>query len=237
MSEWKAKRFWAETSVVAGTGGYELRLDGRPVRTPFKTLLVMPTRSMAEAAAAEWDAQEGVIDPRSMPVTRSANSALDKVAQQHAAVADMLAAYAETDLLCHRAPQPEGLVEQQNKGWNPILDWAENRYGAPLITVAGVLPAEQPATSLAVYQRTVAEFRPFSLTALHDLITLSGSLLLALWVADGAGEAETAWDLSRIDEEWQIAEWGADEEAAEAAAIKRAAFLHAARFLDLSGGA
>ena len=237
MSDWKAKRFWTETSVVEGDTGFELRLDGRPVRTPLKTLLVMPTRSMAEAAAAEWDAQEGVIDPMTMPVTRSANSALDQLMPQQKAVAAMLAGFAETDLLCYRAPQPQGLIDQQNKGWTPILTWAADRYGAPLITVTGVLPAEQPASSLSVYHRAVAAFRPFSMTALHDLVTLSGSLILALWVADGAGEAEAAWALSRIDEDWQVAQWGEDRQAAEEAALKRAAFLHAARFLDLSGGA
>jgi chaperone required for assembly of F1-ATPase len=236
MSEWKARRFWRDASVAEGEAGFEVRLDDRPVRTPLTTLLAMPTRPMAEAVADEWQAQEGVIDPASMPMTRSANAALDKVTPQRAEVTTMLAGYAETDLLCHRADHPQSLIDQQNKGWNPVLAWADDRYGAPLIVVQGILPATHPAASLAAFHVTVSEFRPFSLTALHDLVILSGSLVLALWVASGAGKADAAWALSRIDEDWQISQWGADEEAMEAAEIKRAAFLHAARFLDLSGG-
>lgn len=236
MSDWKARRFWKEASVAEGAAGFEVRLDGRPVRTPLKTLLALPTRAMAEAVAAEWQAQEGVIDPGAMPMTRSANAALDKVTPQQAEVATMLAGYAETDLLCHRAGHPDGLIDLQNKGWNPVLDWAAGRYGAPLAVVQGVLPADHPATSLAAYHAVVSGFRPFSMTAFHDLVTLSGSLILALWVADGRGAADAAWALSRIDEDWQISQWGADEEATEAAEIKHAAFVHAARFLDLSAG-
>lgn len=236
MSAWKARRFWQDASVVEGETGFEVRLDDRPVRTPLKALLALPTRRMAEAVAAEWQAQEGVIDPASMPMTRSANAALDKVTPQHTEVAAMLAGYAETDLLCHRADHPQGLIDQQNKGWNPVLAWAADRYGAPLATVQGILPASHPAPSLASFRAVVSGFRPFPMTALHDLVTLSGSLVLGLWVADGAGSAEAAWGLSRIDEEWQISQWGADDEATQAAEIKRAAFLHAARFLDLCGG-
>ena len=118
-----------------------------------------------------------------------------------------------------------------------VLTWAAARYDAPLTAVQGILPAVHPDASLAAFHRAVLAFRPFSMTALHDLVTLSGSLVLALWVADGAGDADAAWQLSRIDEKWQISQWGEDEEASQAAEIKRAAFLHAARFLDLAGGA
>ena len=192
---------------------------------------------MAEAVAAEWDAQEGVIDPGAMPFTRSVNAAIDKVTPQHGEVAAMLAGYAETDLLCHRAGYPEGLIDQQNKGWNPVLDWLGDRYNAPLIAVESVLPTDQPATSLSILANLVLGFRPFSLTGFYDLVALSGSLVLALHVADGASAAEAVWPLSRIDEDWQISLWGADDEATEAAEIKRAAFLHAARFFDMAAGA
>lgn len=236
MSDWKAKRFWTETTVERVGDGWQVLLDGRPVRTPRKAAMILPTQDMAQAVAAEWDAQQGLINPLLMPMTRSANAAIDKVATQHAEVAAMLAAYAETDLLCHRADAPVELVDQQNKGWNPVLAWAETTYSAPLNVVTGILPAPQPDQSLATYARIVAGYPPFSLTALHDLVALSGSLLLALHVADGQMPPESAWQLSRIDEDWQIALWGEDEEAAEEAAIKRAAFLHAASFLRLSQG-
>ena len=236
MSEWKAKRFWTEATVAETEGGWQVLLDGRQVRTPLKTVLHLPTREMAEAVAAEWAAQEGEVDPQTMPVTRSANAALDKVATQHGEVAAMLAAYAETDLLCHRATHPEELAAMQSKAWDPVLRWAADHYGAPLNVVAGVLPADQPAESLLRYGREVAAFRPFSLTALHDLVTLSGSLVLGLYAASGQDGADAVWRLSRIDEDWQSAQWGEDEEAAEAAEIRRQAFLHAARFLTLAQG-
>lgn len=237
MSDWKAKRFWKQATISENEDGFGVLLDNRPVRTPLKSLLALPTREMARAVTAEWDAQTGEINPLEMPFTRSANAAIDKVTPQHADVAEMLAAYGETDLLCHRAGHPEGLIIQQNKGWNPVLAWLADRYDAPLVSVEGVLPAAQPDASLAALARAVAAFQPFSLTALHDLITLSGSLALALYVADNACDANTAWHLSRIDEDWQISQWGEDEEATEAAEIKRAAFLHAALFLEMSQGA
>lgn len=236
MSEWTAKRFWKDTSLAEAEGGWQVLLDARPVRTPLKSAMVLPTREMADVVAAEWHAQEGVIDPLSMPVTRSANAAIDKVTVQHSEVAAMLAAYAETDLLCHRAEAPKELADQQNKGWNPVLDWAAETYSAPLAVVSGILPADHPDESLAIYARVVAGYRPFSLTALHDLVTLSGSLVLGLSVANGQIEPDTAWRLSRIDEDWQVSQWGEDEDAAEAAEIKRRAFLHAATFLGLAQG-
>ncbi|WP_071673057.1 ATP12 family chaperone protein [Nioella nitratireducens] len=236
MSEWKAKRFWSDATVGAEADGFAVLLDGRPVRTPLKAPLTLPTRDMAEAVAAEWAAQDKVIDPLSMPVTRSANAALDKVMVQKAEVAAMLAAYAETDLLCHRAESPAELVAQQNKAWNPVLDWAASRYDAPLKVVSGILPATHSDASLARFREEVARFRPFSLTALHDLVTLSGSLVLGLYAASGEGDPETTWHLSRIDEDWQVSQWGEDEEATEYAEKKRDAFLHAARFLTLAQG-
>lgn len=236
MSEWKAKRFWKDTDVAPSGSGFQVLLDGRPVRTPLKAAMTLPSKDMAEAVAREWAAQEGAIDPRSMPVTRSANAAIDKVTVQWAEVATMLAAYGETDLLCHRADAPEELRDQQNKAWDPVLAWARSRFNAPLTVVSGVLPAMQPADSLASLDDAVRAYRPFSLTALHDLVTLSGSLVLGLYVAEGHCRPEAGWELSRIDESWQAAQWGADEEAEEVAALKRSAFLHAARFMGLAQG-
>lgn len=237
MSEWQARRFWKSADVDETGGAFCVLLDGRPVRTPQKAPLALPTREMAEAVAREWDAQDGGIDPNSMPVTRAANAAIDKLTVQHDAVAAMLAGYAQTDLLCHRAAAPDALRDQQNKGWDPILDWAAARFDAPLTVVTGVMPVTQPESSLINLSKAVHARAPFTLTALHDLVTLSGSLVLGLSVAEGATGPETAWDLSRIDENWQIAQWGADEGAAEMAAHKRTAFLHAVRFLTLARGA
>lgn len=237
MTEWKARRFWTAARVVEMADGFGIELDGRPVRTPLKAGMVVPSRAMAEAVAAEWDAQTEVIDPQTMPFTRSANAAIDKVAAQRSEVTGMLAAYAETDLLCHRAAGPVELAARQAKGWDPLIAWAADRFDAPLTTTEGILPVAQPGASLAAYWAAVAAFGPFGLTALHDLVTLSGSLILGLGVSESRIDAEQAWSLSRIDEVWQAEQWGEDEEAADAAARKRAAFLHAAGFLALSDGA
>ncbi|MBF9035786.1 ATPase [Rhodobacterales bacterium HKCCE2091] len=237
MSEWAAKRFWTEAQVEPADGGYALKLDGRPVRSPGKRPLILPSAGMAEAAAAEWAAQEDVIDPTTMPVTRSANSALDQTGPAREGVIDMLAAYGETDLLCYRAEEPEGLVERQVAAWDPLLSWARDRFDAPLAVTAGVVPADQPVESLARLRGAVAGFGNFGLTGFYDLVTLSGSLVLALAVAEGRISPSEGWTVSRIDEDWQIEQWGADEEAAETAARKAHAFDHAARFLAWSGNA
>ncbi len=236
MSEWAAKRFWKAADVVSDEAGFVVTLDGRAVKTPLKAPLVLPSQEMAQAIALEWDAQDGVIDPTSMPVTRSANAAIDKVSLQHGDVVDMLAAYAETDLLCHRADGPEALVARQHQYWQPLLDWGAQTHNAPLVVTTGILPTMQPQNSLDSYRKRIAEFRPFSLTALHDLIMLSGSLVLGLAVAARRIQADEAWDISRIDETFQIEQWGEDEDAMEAAALKQEAFRHAERFLRLAQG-
>ena len=237
MSGWAAKRFWDNATVELAGHAFEVRLDGRPVRTPLKAPLHVPTAKMAEAIAVEWQAQTGLVDPRTMPVTRSANAAIDKVAPQHEGVCQMLASYGETDLLCYRAPGPDTLMARQSQAWDPLLDWAADRFTAPLVTTQGVIPIAQYQASIAILHHAVSSYRPFSLTAVHDLITLSGSLILGLAVAEQWISADSGWNLSRIDEDWQVEQWGADDEAAEMAITKRDAFLHAAAFLDLSNQA
>ena len=236
MSGWAPKRFWKEAKVVEAEGGYTVSLDGRAVKTPAKAPLVVPARAMAEAIAAEWDAQAEKIDPNTMPVTRGANSAIDKVARQHAEVAELIAAYGGTDLLCYRAEAPEPLVARQAAGWDPLLDWAAAELGARLTVTAGVIPVAQPAPAQAALAARVAAMDPWELAALHDLVGITGSLVLGLAVALGRIDAATAWDLARIDEAWQIEQWGEDEEAAEQAAFKRAALLDAERFWQLHHG-
>lgn len=233
MSGWKAKRFWKAAAVVPAGGGFGVELDGRPVRTPGKGALVVPTRAMAEAIAAEWDAQEGQIRPLTMPVTRAANSALEKVRPQREGVAAMLADYGDSDLLCYRAPAPEELAARQAEAWDPLLDWAACTFGARLVPVTGVIHAPQPPEALARLREAVLAHDEFALTALHDLVTLSGSLVIGLAAMEGHQPAERLWEISRIDEEWQAALWGRDEEAEAAAALKRAAFLDARRFHEL----
>ncbi len=233
MTEWKAKRFWTSAAVAEAEGGFQVQLDGRPVKTPGKALLVLPTRPMAEAIAAEWDAQEDEIKPLTMPVTRSANSAIERVTVFRHEVSAMLGDYAETDLLCYRAEGPSDLAERQAKAWDPMLDWAADHYGARLIPTEGVLPIAQSDTAVTALRAAVAVVDVFPMTALHDLITLSGSCVLGLAVSEGRLTPEDAFAMSRIDEEYQAELWGRDEEADAAAQARLDQFLHAHRFLGL----
>lgn len=232
MSEWAPRRFWTDAAVEAVAGGHAVRLDGRPVRTPAKRELVVPTAALAEGVAAEWRAQGERIDPLTMPLTRAANAALDKAAPQEAEVVDELAGYGASDLLCYRADAPEGLVARQRAAWDPMLDWAEAAHGARLATTVGVMPALQPEAALAALRAPVAEAGPWGLTALSEFVTLTGSLVLGLAALGRARPLEALWAASRVDEDWQAELWGADADEAERVAVKREAFLQAGRFRD-----
>ncbi|MBW6506123.1 MAG: ATPase [Rhodobacteraceae bacterium] len=234
MSNWKAKRFWKAAAVTEAEAGFGVALDGRAVKTPGKALLVLPSRALAAAIAAEWDAQQGQIDPRTMPLTRTANSAIDKVTPQRAEVAALIADYGGTDHLCYRAATPAALRAQQDAAWQPLLAWAATRYGAPLRVAEGVVPIDQPPDALARLTAVVASMDPFELAALHDLVAVTGSLILGLAVAEGHLNAASAWVCARIDEDWQILHWGDDDEAQAHAAAKRAALLTAERFWQLA---
>ena len=235
MTEWKLKRFWTEASVSETEGGYAVLLDGRGVKTPAKTSLVVPRVELARAIAEEWDAQEGTIDPTTMPFTRSANAAIDKVTHQFDEVVNLLAEYGETDLLCYRADAPVELTQRQAEAWDPLLGWAKDTFGADLSTATGVMFVEQPAQSLHHLKTALLGQSAFQLTATYDLISISGSLILGLAVCKGKISAQEAWDLSRIDEIWQIEQWGEDEEATEVAEIKANSMRHAGQFFAISG--
>jgi len=236
MSDWKAKRFWKEAQVVPRDGGHSVELDGRPIKTPAKQLLVLPTAKMADAIAAEWQAQDGVINPQTMPCTKTANAAIDKVAVQHAEVADMLAAYGDCDLLCYRADSPQELVERQSAVWDPMLDWAEDALGARLQPRTGIMHVPQDPEVFAGLTRRTHALDHFELAAFHDLVSLSGSLVLGFAAAMNAREMESLWDMSRLDEIWQAELWGKDDDAEALAAAKKGSFLHAKLMFDLSKG-
>ena len=234
MSGWKPKRFWKAATVQPHQDGFTVHLDARPARTPGKQPLILPSRALAQAVALEWDAQQGALKPETMPFTRSANSAIDKVAPQFEVIVADLASYGGTDLLCYRATGPEGLINRQNHGWNPLLDWSAGALQAPLLAVPGVMHIAQPQPSLTRLHGHVAAMTPFQITGFHDLVQLSGSLILALAVTRARLTPDEAWALSRIDENWQIEAWGVDEDAAALTEHKRTAFHHAATFWSMS---
>ncbi|AXT35304.1 ATPase [Phaeobacter sp. LSS9] len=234
MSEWKQKRFWKTVSVAETENGFAVELDGRRVKTPAKAALAVPGRDMAEAIAAEWEAQTESVDPSTMPVTRSANAAIDKVSHQHGEVSDMLSDYGDSDLLCYRAEMPAELVQRQAEIWDPALEWAAETLGARLEPRSGILHAPQNPEALARLRGLVHEMTPFQLAAFHDLVAMSGSLVLGFAAAKGWRPADQIWEMSRLDELWQEQQWGQDEEAQATADLKRRAFLHAKRFYDFS---
>lgn len=235
MSVWAPKRFWKQAEVAETEGGFTVLLDSRALKTPAKTPFWVPTRALAKEVSAEWQAQSDKVKPESMPFTRTANSALDKVTPQFEAVADMLAAYGGSDLLCYRATAPKELVARQAQLWDPLIGWAKATFGTDLIVTQGVMPVEQPPASSRLFQAEVRALSPFQLAAFHDLVAISGSLVLGFAIARGHLGAGEGFDVSRVDETWQVELWGEDEDAAESEAIKRESLAHAARFFELCG--
>ena len=233
MSNWTPKRFWKTAAAVATDGGFTVQLDGRAVKTPAKSLLVVPTMALAQAIALEWDAQVDQVRPETMPLTRTANSAIDKVTPQKTEVAALIAAYGGSDQLCYRAEGPAELFERQAVAWDPLLDWAADHLGARLNVGPGVMHVAQNPIAVETLAARVHALDSFSLAAFHDLVAISGSLILGFAVTEGRLTADDAWFASRIDEDWQIELWGRDDEAEALANSKRLAFQQAARFHKL----
>lgn len=224
------RRFYREARADARG---RVLLDGRPARTPGRVPLALPTPALAEAVAEEWAAQSEEIDPRAMPLTGLANAAIDRIAPAPDAFANGLAAYGESDLLCYRADRPAALAGRQAAAWDPLLDWARRRYGVDFVVTAGVIHRPQPGATLARLKAAVATRDHFALAGLHPLVTIGGSLVAALALAEGAIGVDDAWAAVTVDETWQAEQWGEDGEAARALAARRADFSAGARFLSL----
>jgi chaperone required for assembly of F1-ATPase len=208
-------------------------LDGRPVKTPARAPLAVPTQALAEAIAEEWEAVGETIDPRAMPLTGLANAAIDRVAPGKEAFAQGLARYAEADLLCYRATGPQELVTVQQTAWDALLGWARRRYDVDFATTQGVTHVAQPPGTVERLSHAVEALDAFHLAGLAPIVTIGGSLVAALALAERAITPDQAWDAVSIDERWQIEQWGADEEAEAAIENRRRDFLGGARFLEL----
>jgi chaperone required for assembly of F1-ATPase len=227
------KRFWTDVSVEQDGEGWSIRLDGRPVRTPAREALIVPSQALAEAIAEEWRSVEGEIDPRAMPLTGLANAAIDRAAPDRQTFAQGLARYAEADLACYRADNPRELVERQTLAWDALLGWARRRFDVDFATTAGVTHVDQPPATIERLGHAVAALDAFRLAGLSPLVTIGGSLVAALAMLEKAMTAEEAWDAVSVDDRWQIEQWGADAEAEAAFENRRRDFLAAARFLEL----
>jgi chaperone required for assembly of F1-ATPase len=207
------KRFYKEAGVTEAEGGFAITLDGRPIRTPSSRQVVIPALALADAVAAEWAAQGEAIDPVTMPLTRIANSVVEGVIDRVELVTDDLAKYFETDLLFYRAGHPEGLVAREAAHWDPVLFWAAEALGAHFILSEGIMHVKQPDEALRA-ARSALPNDPWSVAALHMVTTLTGSALLALALAHGIRDADQVWAAAHVDEDWNIDQWGVDEEAA-----------------------
>lgn len=227
------KRFYKAAAVVAAGDDYEIRLDGRGVKTPARNALVLPTARLADAVAAEWEAQGEEIDPRSMPFTGLANAAIDRVAPDPQAFAKSLALFGESDLLCYRAEAPAALVACQSEAWDPILAWARRRYDVDFQVVQGIMHRPQPEMTLRQLAHAVSAHSPFQLAGLSPLVTIGGSLVIALALAEDAVDLEAAWAAASLDEAWQLQQWGEDAEAAAVLEGRRREFAAGHDFLKL----
>lgn len=225
------KRFYKEVAVAEAEGGFGITLEGKPIRTPSGRQVVIPSRALADAVAAEWAGQGEAIDPVTMPLTRIANSVVEGVVDRVALVTDDLAKYFETDLLFYRAGHPEGLVAREAAHWDPVLFWAGEALGAHFILSEGVMHVKQPDEALRAACAALPG-DPWSVAALHIVTTLTGSALLALALAHRVRDAGEVWAAAHVDEDWNADQWGVDEEAAARRATRLRDFEAAVAVLE-----
>jgi len=230
------KRFYKQAGISGDEPPFAITLDGRPVKTPMKRALALLQRALAEAVADEWQRQGAHIDPATMPMTRLANTALDRVAGDEPRIVAEIAEYAGSDLLCYRAGGPESLIEREARHWDPVLAWAGTHLDHPFIAVTGLVHQPQPEATLQAVTRHLSRHEAFALAALHNMATLTGSALIAMAVEAGELPADAAWAAAHVDEDWQIEQWGEDEEASRRRLARRAEFDAAVAFLALSRG-
>lgn len=227
------KRFYKSAAVASSEQGFGIALDGRPVRTPARNTLSVPSARLGEAIAAEWARQGELIDPLTMPLTRLANSAIDGVRGRVAEVIDDIVAYAASDLICYRADGPQELIALQSQAWDPVLAWAGDDLQARFVLGQGVMPVDQPAATLERVREAFVLLEPFALAAAHVMTTLTGSALLVLAHMRGRLTLEQCWSAAHVDERFQCARWGEDADAAARQGARRAEFDAAGRFLAL----
>jgi chaperone required for assembly of F1-ATPase len=227
------RRFYRSVDVVRAPEGCVIALDGRPVKTPARRALAAPTPGLGEALAAEWQAQTEFINPARMPLTRLANTVIDGVAAAVPAIIAEIEKYLGSDLVCYRAEAPDSLVARQSRAWDPVLAFAREDLGATFVVTRGVRFVEQPEHAIAAARRAVPE-EPWRLGAVHTVMTLTGSALIALALARGELTLDQAWSAAHVDEDWNMEQWGRDELALERRTARLAEALAAAMVLEHS---
>jgi len=229
-----ARRFYQSAAVIAGESGFTVTLDDRPVRTPAGAVLAVPTEPLAHAIAAEWESQEETISPPTMPLTGLAATALDRVSSHRREVIDQMAKYAETDLLCYRAESPSELVDRQEKNWQPLLEWLEEYYAAPLAVTSGIAPVDQPEHSILKIRQAIEAMDDTELTVLATVTESTGSLIVAMALLASRISADKAFEFSLLDELFQAERWGDDEDAVIRRRQIKKDILAASTFLEKS---
>lgn len=227
------KRFWKDVAITGGPGDFGVTLDDRPLRTPARAPLAVPTLSLVEAIAAEWRDSPEQVDPRAMPLTGLANAAIDRIAPDRESFAAGLASYAKSDLLAYRAEGPLPLIERQEAAWNPLLQWARRRFDVDFAVTSGIIFVDQPGETVRKLSHAVAALDPFRLAALAPLVTIGGSLVAALALLEGEVTPEEVWAAVTVDEHWQLEKWGEDPEALATLRHREQDFRAAARLLTL----
>ena len=227
------RRFYKTAEVTVAANGFAIALDGKPVRTPLGASLALPTAALAEAVAAEWLAQGETIRPDSMILTAIANTAIDRVGMQRAAIEAELLRFAETDTLCYRADDPPDLVQRQHAAWQPLLDWAQAQFGAAFVHTRGVVPVTQSADALAALARALGGYDKHRLAAVATAVPALGSLVLGLALIEGRLVAAEAFALAQLEESYQNERWGEDDEAVARRARLRADVEAAERVIGL----
>jgi chaperone required for assembly of F1-ATPase len=227
------KRFYKTARAAPAGDGYTVHLDGKPVKTPARSSLIVPTQALADAMAAEWARQGERIDPRSMWFTKLANTAIDRVTPRRVAVVDELAAFSETDLICYMADHPVGLAQRQAAHWAPLVLWAEEVLGASLRVTPGLVHVAQDEAALAALRVAIEAVSDFELAGLHNAVTLTGSTVIGLALLHGRLTPAQAFDAAHVDEAWQAYLSGEDEDEAARLALRREELEDTARFLAL----
>lgn len=226
----QARRFYKTVAVTPECG---IALDGKPVRTPKKALFVLPTTALAEAVSAEWQAQGEKINPAAMLLTKLANTAIDRVGSERERILAEMVDYAASDLVCYRADRPPDLVARQDSHWNPVIGWVSTALGAPFEATPGVMHRPQPPEALHAVGRALAAMSDYEIAALHNIMTITGSALIALMLARGHLSVDAAWAAAHVDEDFQIENWGEDAEATHRRAARHNEFLACRRFVEL----
>jgi len=227
------KRFYQTVSIGKTNNGYYILLDGKPIKTPSGKQLITPTKDVGVLLAAEWDAQDGVIDPQTMPTTRLINTSIDGVANDLQPVKDDIVKFSGSDLVCYRADSPAELVAKQKEHWDPLIDWVEQAFGARFIVQTGIIHVLQPTESIDRFAGQIDRINcPVALSALHTVTSITGSALIALAIYQGEIEADAGWKAAHVDEDWQISQWGEDSEAANLRASRAREFNAAIILMD-----